>query len=103
MVLTPLRGGISAYFANEADAGTVYEPGRYGKRFGMSKNRFKVIQESLAFGPVLNLNGDPWWKIRLFIDGFNERMRKVVIPGTFLRIDESMSMWKGLCVFKRYC
>lgn len=38
MVLTPLRGGIDAYFAVESEPGTVYEPGNYGKRFGMSKN-----------------------------------------------------------------
>ena len=70
MVITPLRGGLDAYFSTETEPGTVYEAGNYGKRFGMSKNRFKVIQESLAFAPPANSDNDPWWQIRPFIDAF---------------------------------
>ena len=97
MIITPLRGGIDAYFATYMESGTVYEPGNYGRRFGMSKNRFKLIQECYAFAPPAAPGNDPWWQIRPIIDSFNDRMRKVVIPGTFLCIDECMSMWKGLC------
>ena len=97
MVITPLRGGLDSYFATEAAEGSVYEPGNYGKRFKMSKNRFKAIQESLRFGPPESADGDPWWPIREFINAFNKRMQVVLLPGCFLCIDESMSMWKGMC------
>ena len=92
MVITPLRGGLDAYFATAAEEGSVYEPSNYKKRFNMSKNRFKAIQESLRLGPPDNPDGDPWWPIRQFIDAFNQRMHAVLIPGRFLCIAECMSM-----------
>jgi hypothetical protein len=96
MILSPLRGGIDAYFASENEIGTVYEAGNFGKRFKMSKGRFKIIQESLRFAPENRQSTDPWNPIRPFIDAFNTRNASVVIPGIFLCIDECMSMWKGL-------
>ena len=96
MVLTPLRGGIDAYFAVGSAEGTVYEGGNYGRRFGMPKNRFKAIQESLRFTAEAEHNDDPWRPIRQFIVAFNLRMSVVLIPGCFLCIDECMSMWKGM-------
>ena len=98
MTLTPLRGGVDSYFEVGSEEGTVYQGGNYGARFGMSKARFKCIMAALSFGPSEPTpDGDPWFPIRPLINGFNDRMKSVLIPGTFFCIDECMSMWKGRC------
>jgi len=39
---------------------------------------------------------DPWWPIRPLILAFNDRMKKVLVPGAQVCIDECMSAWRGL-------
>jgi hypothetical protein len=39
---------------------------------------------------------DPWWPVRPFIEAFNICRQKCVEPGTILTVDEVMSMWYGL-------
>lgn len=51
MVVYPRRGGLPTYFATDSIPGSNFEPGNYGKRFQMSKNRFEIIQKCLRFGP----------------------------------------------------
>ncbi|KAG1688951.1 hypothetical protein DVH05_002937 [Phytophthora capsici] len=54
----------------------------------------------MAFGESI-VADDPWMPIRPILNGFNERRRQVVSPGSVLCVDESMSAWKGRDV--KYC
>jgi hypothetical protein len=38
---------------------------------------------------------DTWLNIRGFVDAFNENREYTIIPGPYLTVDESMSMWLG--------
>jgi len=105
MALQPMRGGIDAYWrsANTSNE-TVYIHGDFGERFGMSRDRFKIIRRYFrcsrpADTTVVTAGApdvDPWGSIRPFIEAFNENRRKKVIPGRVLTVDEVMSMWLGL-------
>lgn len=64
----------------------------------MSRNRFKELRQCLTIGtaPLQADANDPWWRIRPFVDAFNENRSRSVIPGEYLTVDEIMSMWLGL-------
>jgi hypothetical protein len=38
---------------------------------------------------------DPWLQIRPLVDAFNKRRQEVVVPGEYVTVDESMSVWRG--------
>jgi hypothetical protein len=61
----------------------------------MTRHRFQNILESLTFAPPTEANNDPWYPIRIIVNGFNERRKKVIFPGKILCIDECMSAWRG--------
>ena len=45
------------------------------------------------------LQKDPWLPIRVFVDAFNELRKKIILPGPFITVDESMSSWKGKSLY----
>ena len=99
-VIEPKRGGIASYWSTKPELQSIYNEGNYLKRFGMSKTRFEVMLNHLRVGPLVDpqVNGekDPWFSVRPFIDGFNNRQTQVIEPGPSLCVDECMSAWKGL-------
>ncbi len=60
--------------------------------------RFEMIMSNLRYGPMKQPSGfdrDHWFPVREFISIFNSHNVKVVRPGTYLCIDESMCSWRG--------
>jgi hypothetical protein len=95
--LHPLRGGVEDCWKKGCDEGTFREGGNYGERFGMRLHEYKNIKQYLQLGEftIAQYQHDPWIRVSLFIDAFNERREKIIKPGRELIIDESMSWWTG--------
>ena len=49
MVLESKRGPLNIYWSDIQDPNSVYTPGCYGKRFGMTRKRFQAISCSKSF------------------------------------------------------
>jgi len=58
----------------------------------MPIGRFERIRSviSWCFADTTRVASDPWWLIRLGVDGFNENRARTVVPGLVLTIDELM-------------
>lgn len=113
MALDSCKGGIDIYWSQPIEhENTVILPRNFGQRFGMARDRFKLLRTCLTFSlpphqhaavPVADPtaqqqptpDADPWWPIRPFIEAFNESRKVVITPGAFLTVDEIMSMWYG--------
>ena len=95
--LHPLRGGVEDCWKKGCDEGTFREGGNYGERFGMRLHEYKNIKQYLQLGEftLAQCQHDPWIRVSLFIDAFNERREKIIKPGRELIIDESMLWWTG--------
>lgn len=48
-------GSVHAYFEDKTTEGSVMRPSEYGKRFHMSRNRFKSISQGLRCSPLRDL------------------------------------------------
>jgi hypothetical protein len=92
---------------------SIYPPHCFGEKFGMSRNRFEVIEKHFSWDeedPVrmltlcsndyacnfLSCQGDKWWRIRGLLNAFNHRCQEMVDAGEDIVIDELMSLWKGV-------
>lgn len=94
MVLEPLRGGgVADYWASTSIPGTFQQARCYGKRMGMSKHRFEVLESAMQCCE-LDRN-DRWWPIRKLLERFNEHMKLVFVAGKWVTIDESGFWWLG--------
>ncbi|RHZ60427.1 hypothetical protein Glove_353g35 [Diversispora epigaea] len=60
----------------------------------MSHQRFRNIIKYLTLTDVL-ANEDPFHFARQFHNAFNENLAKVILPGPYLCMDESMCQWMG--------
>lgn len=69
----------------------------FGKRFGMSRNRFEEIKGAITFCSEQNQQSttDKWSLVRPFVDMLNERWKNVIRPGYKITVDESMFVWYG--------
>lgn len=56
MAIDPLYGTKKEYWATKTSDRTIRQPKDYGKRFGMSRDRFEQIEKCLKFGPDGDLN-----------------------------------------------
>ncbi len=95
MAIDPCGGPIDDFWKQPSDENeiTIRQARNYGNRFSMSKNRFKCIERNLQYcAPV---EGDKWWRVRGFVEAFNERMQKAFSPGEFITVDELISFWLG--------
>lgn len=88
-------------------------PANFNARFGMSRDRFRQIDECLSWcKPIavrqspfvivhakrfilISHQGDRWWHVRSLVDAFNARMKEILTPGNVLVVDELFSMWYG--------
>jgi hypothetical protein len=62
----------------------------------MKKTRFQFIWGRWRCAPEAEPNGDdPWARMRLLINGFNQHLFNTVIPGWLLIIDSSMCPWQA--------
>ncbi len=105
MIVDHRSGPLGVYWetdeSHQHDEETVYQPSDFRRRFGMSKNRFEDINSPfrLEIRQLAHMgaeNYDPWHQVRKLIAGFNSSRVKLVTPGRFLCVDESMVFWKGL-------
>lgn len=67
----------------------------FGERTGMSRDRWRLIRECLAFWDSSVQTNDPWHHVRLLFSIFNDNMESKYTPGTKLVLDESMIRWRG--------
>ena len=44
-------GSVNAFFEDKGSTGLIVRPPEYGRRFGMARNRFKLISQSLYLSP----------------------------------------------------
>lgn len=94
MVLEPLRGGsVADYWSSNAVPGTFQQARCYGKRMGMSRHRFEVLESCMQFCEADN--SDRWWPIRKLLERFNAHMKVVFVAGKWVVIDESGFWWLG--------
>jgi hypothetical protein len=94
MILEPLRGGsVADYWNTAVVGGTFQQPRNFGKRMGMSKHRFEVLESCMQFCEIDVT--DRWWPIRKAIERFNEHMKLIFCPGKWIVIDESGFWWLG--------
>lgn len=124
MTLESTRGPVGDYWASPpASEESIYLSHDYSARFGMSRDRFKLLSQSLrltganapppqaaaaaAGGGARGGDGvggaadmvedaDSWWPIRGMVDAVNDSIRRAVTPGPYLTVDEMMSFWYGL-------
>jgi hypothetical protein len=91
--------GLDFYWTTEADPDAIFSPiFDFENKCGMSKSRFEAINTCLRLDTFVpnSVNEDPYQSIQSFVDGFNWRMKTVVVPGKFIIVDELMSFWKGV-------
>lgn len=69
-------------------------PLRFGATYGVSKHQFETWDRNLCWWHGEPPN-DPWYRVRVLVDSFNECRLDVVSPGSHLVIDESIIMWYG--------
>ena len=94
IVLEPLRGGgVADYWSSTMIPGTFQQARCYGKRMGMSKHRFEVLESAMQF--CNHDSSDRWWPIRKLLDFFNEHMKCIFVAGKWVTIDESGFWWLG--------
>lgn len=94
MVLEPLRGGsVADYWSSTCFPGTFQQPRSYGKRMGMSKHRFEVLESCMQL--CEQDDTDRWWPIRKLLERFNAHMKVVFVAGKWVVIDESGFWWLG--------
>ncbi len=94
MILEPLRGGsVADYWNTTVVGGTFQQPRNYGKRMGMSKHRFEILESCMQFCDMDV--SDRWWPIRKALERFNEHMKLVFCAGKWIVIDESGFWWLG--------
>jgi hypothetical protein len=94
MVLEPLRGGgVADYWSSTMMPGTFQQARCYGKRMGMSRHRFEVLESAMQFCNADS--SDRWWPIRQLLTLFNEHMKGVFVAGKWVTIDESGFWWLG--------
>ncbi|XP_014361145.2 piggyBac transposable element-derived protein 4 [Papilio machaon] len=67
----------------------------------MSRNRFLLILRCLHFTSETS-EEDRLIKIRALMDHFNNRMNTIYCPGKELSLDESMVLWRGRLLFRKY-
>lgn len=77
---------------NDEELG-LYMARQFGQRFGMVRERFRVIENNITFGEKDVSN--EWWRISGLVDDFNARILRVFRPGQMLTVDESFSYWTG--------
>jgi hypothetical protein len=61
----------------------------------MTRERFESIKRCFRLHPENTDYTDPWFPIRDFVLQYNEVRKKLITPGTFIVVDECMSMWHG--------
>lgn len=97
-VLERRRGSVRSWFKDGyVEEESIHLNGAYTTRFNMTVTRFQLLSDSFRLRPApisAADNADRWYMIRSFIDAFNVRRRKAVIPGQTLVIDESMSAFR---------
>lgn len=68
---------------------------KFGKRFGMSRQRFEEILMALSFTPERVNDSDKWFEVRPLVQMLNEKWQSVFAPGYKITVDESMFSWYG--------
>jgi hypothetical protein len=64
----------------------------------MKQARFEFIMKNFALrkAPISNSEkSDAWFMVRQFVASFNGWRRKIVEPGSYVCVDESMVLWNG--------
>ena len=84
---------VDAAFATETVAGSAKLPANYSKRYGMSKDRFQILEKCFRYAAPAP--DDAWAQPRAFVNAFNHHMQDAVSPGDELCVDEAMAMWLG--------
>ena len=67
----------------------------YGKRFGMSRNRWQDIWRHLALHGATDTT-NPWFPVHDYVQAMNDRIIEVYYPSSTFCIDESNSKWRGM-------
>ena len=68
---------------------------RFGEGYGLTRDRFEILLRYLSFCPVHEVVDDKWAPVCRLIEGFNQRRVQKLYPGWQLRVDESVSSWRG--------
>jgi hypothetical protein len=92
MILDKLS--VEQAFCTTVEEGSAKVPANYHLRYGMSKDRFQLLERHLHYSP--DVPDDVWCQVRALVDAFNAHRADELIPGEFLCVDECMSMWLGL-------
>lgn len=96
MTLTDCDKPTSWFWAVDGGGDRVVHPPAFGSRFGMSRNRFMLLEQHEQFCPQPpDAASDPWWKVRQLVQWFNARRAAIMKPGVYVCEDESGSWWYG--------
>jgi hypothetical protein len=102
MVVSPFKGRTRDRWRRQSDADgelsmkPVQDFGRY-----MTRTEFEDITSSIRLNVTQIATEsldqrDPYHEVRRFVDEFNAWRKKLVVPGPYLTVDESISAWDGL-------
>lgn len=87
------RLSVDAAFTTQPVAGSAQVPANYQERYGMSKDRFQILERCMRYGPAAP--DDAWCQVRALVNAFNQHRADEISPGEYLCVDECMSMWLG--------
>lgn len=100
MALCPIPGTRRRYWEkrnDETESRHLIPCHDFGGKFQMTFKVFEAIDSNLRLLDYtsIELEQNPYIAIDCFVNDFNERRRKVIIPGEQLIVDECMVSWRG--------
>ena len=93
MALHPMKMPVQDYWKQNSAEGHVLDAHDFGK-FGMSKNRFMVLEQAEQFCECSDA-ADPWWRVRALVTWYERRRVACMSAVQYVTIDESGSWWLG--------
>lgn len=68
----------------------------FGRRFGISRNRFEMVIRNLSFNDSKEITDDKWSPIREYLDDLNSLREKGFHPCWKIVVDKSILSWRVL-------